>query len=106
MCAGVTTRLTFTPAYAPPETLQALADGNRTTEATAAADVWVIGVIAFELATKHAAFPSNVRSCLKTQFLSLPPPSSFPHPYHCMAMITMACNGLRMAASFVFLTLD
>ena len=59
--AGAVTRLTFTPAFAPPETLQALVDGAKTAVATAAGDVWVVGVIAFELATRQAAFPPRVR---------------------------------------------
>jgi serine/threonine protein kinase len=57
MHAGHTTRLTFSLAYSPPEALQALQEGGVTVTADAAADMWAISVIAYELITHSPAFP-------------------------------------------------
>jgi serine/threonine protein kinase len=59
MHAGHETRLTFSLAYSPPEALQALQEGAVTVTADAAADMWAIGVIAYELITRSPAFPRS-----------------------------------------------
>ena len=61
MHAGMSTRLTFSPAFAPPETLCAVQEGAITTLADTASDVWAMGVIAYELSTKQPPFPVMVR---------------------------------------------
>ena len=57
----MSTRLTFSPAFAPPETLRAVHEGASTTVADTAADVWAMGVIAYELSTQQPPFPAMVR---------------------------------------------
>lgn len=54
--AGETVRLTFSPAYSPPETLQDVQKGTTTVCAHPAMDMWAVGVIAYELALKHPTF--------------------------------------------------
>jgi serine/threonine protein kinase len=56
MHAGHTARLTFSLAYSPPEMIAAVEAGAVTVTADAAADMWAIGVIAYELALLHPAF--------------------------------------------------
>ena len=56
--------------YAPPEELSALQKGEHSVAADAAADVWALGVIAFELLTRHRVFGSSVaRDTMKAQLL-------------------------------------
>lgn len=54
--AGLPARLTFSPVYAPPETLQAFHGGATSIVADASVDIWAIGVMAFELVTHKRAF--------------------------------------------------
>ena len=54
--AGDTVPLTYSPLYAPPEVAQADERGDRTIVADAAADMWALGVMAFELLTHQPVF--------------------------------------------------
>jgi serine/threonine protein kinase len=55
-CADDVVRLTYSPAYSPPETLKEVEQGVMHVSARTAADMWAVGVIAYELAVKHRAF--------------------------------------------------
>lgn len=54
--AGMPVPLTFSPAYCPPEVAHAAERGDRTIVADPAADMWALGVIAFELLTSTPVF--------------------------------------------------
>ena len=49
--------ITYSPAYAPPEIARAIESGARLAVADAAADMWALGVMAFELLTGERVFP-------------------------------------------------
>jgi serine/threonine protein kinase len=49
--------LSFTPSYAAPEVIAAYEAGARTLVASSAADVWSLGLVAFEMLTGEPAFP-------------------------------------------------
>lgn len=49
-------RLTFSPAYCPPETLSEVHAGSTYVTAQRAADMWAVGVIAYELCINHPVF--------------------------------------------------
>ena len=56
MHVGETVPLMFTPRYAPPEVALATERGDRSIAAEAAADMWALGVMAFELLTNEPVF--------------------------------------------------
>ena len=53
-------RLTFSPAYSPPETLCEANKGTTHVVAQPAMDMWAVGVIAYELSLNHTAFTPMV----------------------------------------------
>lgn len=57
---GVSVPITFSPSYAPPEVAVALERGDRNVVADGAADMWALGVMAFELLTSEPVFPPLV----------------------------------------------
>ena len=59
--AGSEAPLTFSPRYAPPEVLQAFERGSRTAVVDAKADMWSLGVVAYELLTAAPAFPPYMK---------------------------------------------
>lgn len=61
-CAGVNVGLTFSLRYASPELAAAQERGAATTRSHASADVWALGVVAWELAARRRAFPSAAPS--------------------------------------------
>ena len=61
-CAASTTRLTFSMAYSPPETLHAVRAGEHTITSDPSADIWAIGVITYELVLGRPAFPARAWS--------------------------------------------
>lgn len=56
MRAGTCPQATGRLRYAPPEDVAALEQGQVATQATAAADVWALGVVAFEILTRTRVF--------------------------------------------------
>jgi serine/threonine protein kinase len=62
LCAGVAASLEFTLAYAAPEIVAAYEAGKRTEVVDSAADVWALGVIAFELLTDTRTFPADTQA--------------------------------------------
>jgi serine/threonine protein kinase len=58
--AGETVPLSFTPRYAAPEVVAEHNAGRHTLLATPTADVWALGVIAYELLTGERAFPADL----------------------------------------------
>lgn len=54
--SGTSVPITFSPSYAPPEVAVALERGDRNIVADAAADMWALGVMAFELLTSEPVF--------------------------------------------------
>jgi serine/threonine protein kinase len=56
LCAGMDAPIIFSLAYAAPEIVAAYHAGVKTVLADAAADMWALGVIAFELLTKQRVF--------------------------------------------------
>ena len=58
--AGVTAPLSFSLTYAPPETVAAHEAGQRTIISDAAADMWALGIISFELLAMRRAFPRTL----------------------------------------------
>lgn len=56
MLAGAISRLTFSVSYSPPETLMVLRAGQRTIKSDPAADIWAIGLVAYELIHRRRAF--------------------------------------------------
>jgi serine/threonine protein kinase len=72
--AGTACALTFSLTYAPPETVRAHAAGARTTTADAAADLWALGVIAYELLAGRRAFARNLgRAAITAQLTGAAP---------------------------------
>jgi serine/threonine protein kinase len=59
---GTTTHLSLSLLYAPPEAVIALEAGQKTTSADPAADMWALGVIAYELLTARRAFPRSLNA--------------------------------------------
>ena len=59
--AGLEFNLSYSLAYAPPEVIQALEAHQRVLVADASADMWALGVIAFELLSKQQTFPFGTR---------------------------------------------
>ena len=57
MHAGMNVPITYTLAYMPPEVAVAVELGDRNIVAEAAADVWALGVMAYELLTQTTLFP-------------------------------------------------
>ncbi|NJR43203.1 MAG: hypothetical protein HC767_11675 [Akkermansiaceae bacterium] len=57
-CAGEVVRLTFSPAYSPPETLAAAQKRAMHVCARPSMDMWAVGVIAHELALGAPVFPA------------------------------------------------
>jgi serine/threonine protein kinase len=55
--AGTEVPITYTLAYAPPEVAVEIDRGDRTIVADAAADVWALGVMAYELHTATPVIP-------------------------------------------------
>lgn len=57
-CAGVNVGLTFSLRYAAPELAAAQERGAATLRSHSSADIWALGVAAYELALRRRAFPS------------------------------------------------
>ena len=60
MHAGAEVPITYTLSYMPPEVAAAVYRGDTTIRSDAAADVWALGVMAYELLTRTTLFPSLV----------------------------------------------
>jgi serine/threonine protein kinase len=56
--AGEAAPLSFTPSYAAPEVIAAYEAGAKTLVASSTADVWSLGLVAFEMLTGEPAFPA------------------------------------------------
>eukprot|EP00892_Ulva_mutabilis_P003267 jgi/Ulvmu1/1311/UM011_0039.1 len=54
--AGADAPLSYTLVYAPPEVAEAAAAGAKSIVADPAMDAWALGVVAYELLTRHSAF--------------------------------------------------
>ena len=52
--------ITFSPSYAPPEVARSLERKDANISADAAADMWALGLMAFELLTNEPVFPPIV----------------------------------------------
>lgn len=59
-CAGTTCPLSFSLLYAPPESIFAVENGQKTTVADPAADMWALGIISYELLTARRVFPRSL----------------------------------------------
>lgn len=75
--AGEETPLSFTLTYAAPEVIAAYEAGNVVHVVQGAADVWALGVIAFELLTKERAFGMHASAAEMLQRVA----SSAPLPW-------------------------
>lgn len=58
--AGTTCPLSFSLLYSPPESIFAVENGQKTTVADPAADMWALGVISYELLTARRVFPRSL----------------------------------------------
>jgi len=58
--AGDIVPLSYSPSYTPPEVAKAVEQGEHTIVADPAADMWALGIMAFELLTTQAVFPPMV----------------------------------------------
>ena len=58
--AGETVPITFSPSYAPPEVALALEHRKSVISADGAADMWALGIMAFELLNNEPVFPPIV----------------------------------------------
>lgn len=68
--AGTTRGLSYSLQYAAPEILEAVEAGETSMRASAAADIWALGVIAYELLTNSRAFPvGTTRETITAQVL-------------------------------------
>ena len=61
-CAGTKAGLAFSLNYAAPEVLEAQEAGARTIVAAPAADIWALGVVAYEILSRDRAFPLTCSS--------------------------------------------
>jgi len=68
--AGTTRGLSYSLQYAAPEILAAVEAHETAIETAAAADIWALGIIAFELLTNSRAFPiGTTRQAITDQVL-------------------------------------
>lgn len=59
---GTTCPLSFSLLYAPPESIFAVENGQKTTVADPAADMWALGIISYELLTARRVFPRSLNA--------------------------------------------
>jgi serine/threonine protein kinase len=80
--AGEVVSLSFSPGYAAPEVIQAYQAGQRSMPAHPAADIWALGVIAFEMLTKERAFGAcaSAEDMLRRSVSAEPLPWEDPSP--------------------------
>jgi hypothetical protein len=63
LLVGEVAPLEFTPPYAAPEVVEAFESGSTDIVADAAADIWALGLTAFEVFTGERVFPPVGRLC-------------------------------------------
>lgn len=69
--AGTMAKISYSLGYTAPEVIHAVEAGERHMRATAALDIWSLGVVAFELLTRRRVFaPGTTREQARNSFLA------------------------------------
>lgn len=100
MHAGTKAKISYSLGYTAPEVILAVEAGQRNMEASAALDIWAVGVVAFELLTRRRAFApatqrTHVRSaalcCAALRVAQIPSKEQQQRAHHFYGLLHVCC---------------